>query len=80
MSFILRFLSGILACAVLASWPMRALAQQEGPWQTYGTENGEWRSYAGNIAGQKYSPLDQIDETNFADLTIAWRWQFMSRN
>jgi quinoprotein glucose dehydrogenase len=75
MSFILRFLSGILACAVLASWPMRALAQQEGPWQTYGTENGEWRSYAGNIAGQKYSPLDQIDETNFADLTIAWRWQ-----
>ena len=75
MSFILRFLSVILACAVLASWPMRALAQQEGPWQTYGTENGEWRSYAGNIAGQKYSPLDQIDETNFADLTIAWRWQ-----
>ena len=54
--------------------PMLALAQENGPWQTYGTENGEWRSYAGNIAGQKYSPLDQIDAGNFSDLKVAWRW------
>ena len=51
-----------------------AVAQQDGQWQTYGTENGEWRSYSGNIAGQKYSPLDQIDGSNFEDLEIAWRW------
>ena len=54
--------------------PVVADAQENGPWQTYGTENGEWRSYAGNIAGQKYSPLDQIDAGNFSDLEIAWRW------
>ena len=45
-----------------------------GPWQTYDTSEGEWRSYAGSIGGQKYSPLDQIDAGNFADLGIAWEW------
>ena len=44
------------------------------PWQTYDTSNGEWRSYAGDIGGKKYSPLDQIDEGNFAALEIAWEW------
>jgi quinoprotein glucose dehydrogenase len=64
-----------LTCAVLVCAPMLAHAQQGGQWQSYGTENGEWRSYSGNIAGQKYSPLDQIDGTNFSDLEIAWRWR-----
>ncbi len=54
-----------------------AQAQQgrsTGPWQTYDTSNGEWRSYAGDIGGKKYSPLDQIDASNFEDLEIAWEW------
>ena len=54
-----------------------ARAQQggnSGPWQTYNTSNGEWRSYAGDIKGTKYSPLDQIDAGNFADLELAWEW------
>ena len=42
--------------------------QSAGPWQTYDTSNGEWRSYAGDVGGKKYSPLDQIDASNFADL------------
>ena len=45
-----------------------------GPWQTYDTSNGEWRSYAGDIRGTKYSPLDQIDASNFNDLEVAWDW------
>ena len=52
-------------------------AQQRGtsgPWQTYDTSNGEWRSYAGDIGGRKYSPLDQIDADNFADLELVWEW------
>ena len=40
----------------------------------YGATNGEWRSYGGDLGSTKYSPLDQIDATNFADLKIAWRW------
>ncbi|MDA1091931.1 MAG: pyrroloquinoline quinone-dependent dehydrogenase [Acidobacteria bacterium] len=55
-----------------------------GPWQTYDTSNGEWRSYAGDIKGTKYSPLDQIDASNFEDLEIAWEWtsvdNFVSRS
>ena len=45
-----------------------------GPWQTYGTEDGEWRSYAGDVAGTKYSPLDQIDASNFERLEMQWEW------
>jgi quinoprotein glucose dehydrogenase len=65
----------MLAIVVGMAWsPASAVAQQSGQWQTYGTENGEWRSYSGNIAGQKYSPLDQIDASNFEELEIAWSW------
>ena len=52
--------------------PVRA--EQDGPWQTYDTSAGEWRSYAGDIAGTKYSPLEQIDAGNFGDLGLAWEW------
>lgn len=38
-----------------------------------GTENGEWRSYGGDIANTRYSPLDQITADNFGDLEVAWR-------
>ncbi len=38
-----------------------------------GTENGEWRSYGGDIANTRYSGLDEITAENFGDLEIAWR-------
>ena len=41
----------------------------------YGAAGGEWRTYAGDQGSTKYSPLDQIDASNFEDLRIAWRWQ-----
>ena len=34
---------------------------------------GEWPSYGGDLAGTKYSPLDQITRDNFSKLKIAWR-------
>jgi quinoprotein glucose dehydrogenase len=37
------------------------------------TGSGEWRSYNGDLGAAKYSPLDQIDKTNVAQLTIVWR-------
>ena len=67
---------GILGAALI--WTVSiSLAQQSadtGPWQTYDTSGGEWRSYAGDIAGTKYSPLDQIDGDNFNDLELVWEW------
>ena len=41
----------------------------------YGAANGEWRSYGGDQGGTKYSPLAEIDASNFQHLEIAWRWQ-----
>ena len=71
----------LLICAVTT-----VKAQQRNPtgaWQTYDTSNGEWRSYAGDIGGKKYSPLDQINANNFTNLEIAWEWtsvdNFLSR-
>ena len=39
-----------------------------------GTENGEWRTYGGDIANTRYSPLDQINAENFSELELAWRF------
>ena len=43
--------------------------------QTGAPAGGEWPTYSGDLAGSKYSPLDQIDAGNFASLEVAWRWQ-----
>ena len=84
----MRQSSSIPAIPLLALLAAAAAADAQpgesaGPWQTYDTSNGEWRSYAGDIRGTKYSPLDQIDADNFADLEIAWEWttvdHFVSR-
>jgi len=39
---------------------------------------GEWPVYGGDLGGSRYSPLDQIDAANVADLEIAWRWSAAS--
>ena len=40
-----------------------------------GAQNGEWRSYGGDVGSTKYSPLDAIDETNVQNLEVVWRWE-----
>jgi quinoprotein glucose dehydrogenase len=39
------------------------------------TMNGEWRTYGGDLASTRYSPLDQIDAKNFSQLEIAFRFK-----
>ena len=41
--------------------------------------SGEWRHFGNDLANSKYSPLDQIDRTNFHRLEIAWRWESISQ-
>ncbi len=38
------------------------------------TERGEWPSYGGDAGHKRYSPLDEIDASNFSDLELAWRF------
>ncbi|MCC7241363.1 MAG: PQQ-binding-like beta-propeller repeat protein [Acidobacteria bacterium] len=40
-----------------------------------GTLDGEWPTYGGDLASRRYSPLDQINATNFNKLEIAWRFK-----
>src|SRR4030095_1940529 len=40
-----------------------------------GAKNGEWRHYGGDIGNTRYSPLDQINASNFNKLEIAWRFK-----
>lgn len=40
---------------------------------------GEWHHFGNDLAGSRYSPLDQIDRTNFERLEVAWRWTSISQ-
>ncbi len=53
---------------LLFSAPMPVIGQA-------GAKNGEWRSYAGDGGSTRYSPLDQINATNFNQLEVAWRFK-----
>ena len=36
---------------------------------------GDWRHAGADHSSSKYSPLDQIDSSNFSNLELAWRWK-----
>ena len=40
-----------------------------------GARQGEWRHYGGDTGHTRYSPLDQINATNFNTLEVAWRFK-----
>jgi quinoprotein glucose dehydrogenase len=62
----------VLGSLVISSWliwtPLGLLAQS-------GAGLVEWRSYAGDLRNFHYSPLDQINASNFNKLEIAWRFK-----
>ncbi|MEI6244142.1 MAG: pyrroloquinoline quinone-dependent dehydrogenase, partial [Acidobacteriota bacterium] len=35
----------------------------------------EWRTYGGNLANWRYSPLDQLNKDNIAGVKAVWRWK-----
>ena len=41
----------------------------------YGTTNGEWRTWGGDLGVTRYAPLDQINAANFNTLQVAWRFK-----
>lgn len=45
-----------------------------GPAPADGVEPGEWSSYGRTPAGQRYSPLDQINTTNVSQLEKVWEY------
>jgi glucose dehydrogenase len=58
------------ALAISLAMPIAASGQR-----LPGTENGEWRYFAGDAGATRSSPLDQINASNFEDLEVAWIWR-----
>jgi quinoprotein glucose dehydrogenase len=46
----------------------------QGPVLARGNASGEWRYWGADAWSTRYSPLDQIDSSNFANLQVAWQW------
>jgi quinoprotein glucose dehydrogenase len=65
------WLPHFVALACLLFWvtlPLPLVGQSGAP-------KGEWRTYGGDLGNTRYSPLDQINATNFKNLEIAWRFK-----
>jgi quinoprotein glucose dehydrogenase len=58
-------------CALLAS--SGCSSGSDGRAAGVSTE-GDWPVITGNLAGQRYSALTQVNPTNFADLEVAWEY------
>ena len=43
--------------------------------QTLSAQQPQWRYWGADAASTRYSPLDQIDASNFEDLEVAWIWR-----
>lgn len=57
---------GAVACLLWATCFIQA--------QT-GAKSGEWSTYGGDLGSTRYSPLDQINASNFNRLDVAWRFR-----
>ena len=60
-----------VVCLGLSACTTTATTQSTG---RFGAQDGEWRTYSGDLAGTRYSALDQIDAENFDTLKVAWRF------
>ncbi len=70
MPRLFRYQVGAIALVAGAALTASALRAQ------HGAAGGEWHAYAGDNAGTRYTPLDQITRDNVKDLQIAWSWKF----
>ena len=63
----------LVLCAAALAWMTAGVSGQSGDRPS--TTSGEWPSYGGDLGNNRYSPLDQIDASNFSDLEVAWRFK-----
>jgi len=71
-----RMLATVWLIAMIALVPARGLgAQQSTRGEPAGQPPGDWRHHHRDLAGTRYSPLDQIDAASIARAAIAWEWK-----
>jgi quinoprotein glucose dehydrogenase len=68
----LRVAPAVVLAAAIAVMMPRVSGQNTGQ---PSTKNGEWPMYTADLAGSKYSPLDQVNASNFSKMEVAWRFK-----
>ena len=67
----IRVVPALVLLVSAYAWVAPLVSGQASPMPS--TKNGEWPMYTADLRGSKYSPLDQINGTNFGKLEVAWR-------
>src|SRR5438270_9354418 len=65
---------GLGVAAIVAAASVLSLVHAQAP-NFPSTKNGEWAYYTADVKGTRYSPLDQINASNFNQLEVAWRFK-----
>jgi quinoprotein glucose dehydrogenase len=64
----------VCVAAFAAAWVSPSISGQSATRRMPSPANGEWVSYAADIRGTRYMPLDQINASNFSKLELVWRF------
>src|SRR5438876_11263034 len=67
-----RSILALVSLVVVWAWMTVGVSSQTGQ---PSTANGEWPHYTGDLKGTRYSPLDQINASNFNKLEVAWHFK-----
>jgi quinoprotein glucose dehydrogenase len=65
----------VLGIAMTGRFPTTTLSGQTASAGQPSTKNGEWPHYGADLSGTRFSPLDQINASNFSKLEVAWRFK-----
>ena len=71
-TLLIIFLTGAALAGGVLVHTSRVDARQTG--LVRGNAPGEWRYWGADAWSTRYSPLDQINASNFSTLQVAWRW------
>src|SRR5471030_2343836 len=69
----LRIASALVLVVIGLAWLRPGLSGQVTGQPS--TRNGDWPHYTADMKGTRYSPLDQINASNFNKLEVAWRFK-----
>ena len=70
-----RFVLVCVSLAVVGIWVHPRLSGQSAATGQPSTQKGDWPYYFADAKGTRYSPLDQINASNFNSLVVAWRFK-----
>src|SRR5688500_8531833 len=65
---------GVAVVAVAVTAVARQSNAVQGAAKVRGNVPGEWRYWGADAWSTRYSPLDQINGSNFGSLEVAWQW------